>query len=65
MIVPIDDKNSISCKKESVLTAEEKKIFAGHLESHGLSDNIWDLFGEWVRRSTPGVNFFYLKVYNT
>jgi hypothetical protein len=64
MIVPIDDKNSISCKKESVLTAEEKKIFAGHLESHGLSDNIWDLFGEWVRRSTPGVNFFYLKVYN-
>ena len=56
--------NGTSCKKESELSAEEKNIFAGHLESQGLSDNIWDLFGEWVRRSTPGVNFFYLKVYN-
>ena len=56
--------NNISCKKESVLTAEEKKIFAGYLESQRLSDNIWDLFGEWVVRSTPGVKFFYLKVFN-
>lgn len=57
--------NDYFCKKDSVLSPEEKEVFSGHLESLGLSDNIWDLFGEWVRRSTPGVNFFYLKVFNS
>jgi hypothetical protein len=45
------------------LTAEEKDVFAEHLKQQGLSDNVWDLFGEWVERSTSQVSFFYLKVY--
>ena len=55
--------NNLSCRKETVLTAEEKSVFDGHLERLGLSDNLWDLFGEWVARSTPAVSFFYLKVF--
>jgi hypothetical protein len=55
--------NTIHCKKEISLTEEEKEIFATHLIQEELSDNIWDLFDEWVDRSTSKVKFFYLKVY--
>jgi hypothetical protein len=55
--------NDVHCEQDTSLTEAEKSVFAGHLERHGLSDNIWDLFAEWVARSTSQVNFFYLKVY--
>ncbi len=55
--------NRVYCTKDSSLTDEEKRVFSGHLERQGLSDNIWDLFGEWVARSSPRVSFFYLKAY--
>jgi hypothetical protein len=55
--------NRVHCKKDTSLTEEEKTAFAGHLEQQKLSDSIWDLFGEWVARSTPRVCFFYLKAY--
>jgi hypothetical protein len=45
------------------LAEQEKKAFAKHLQQQGLSDNVWDLFGEWVARSTRQVSFFYLKVF--
>ena len=51
------------CKRDSRLTLEEKRVFGGDLDRRGLADNIWDLFGEWVDRSTAQVSFFYLKVY--
>ena len=51
------------CEPDTSLTEAEKTVFAGHLKRHGLSDNIWDLFAEWVAKSTSQVNFFYLKVY--
>ena len=50
------------CIKETTLTEQEKDVFSGHLERHGLSDNVWDLFDEWVTRSIPQASFFYLKV---
>ena len=55
--------NKVYCKKDISLTEEEKEVFTGHLKQEGLSGNIWDLFGEWVERSTSKVKFFYLKVY--
>ena len=55
--------NGVYCKKATSLTEEEKRAFAGHLERHELSGNVWDLFAEWVARSTPRVHFFYLKAY--
>ncbi len=55
--------SNVHCKKEISLTEEEKEVFAGHLRKEELSDNIWDLFEEWVERSTSKVRFFYLKVY--
>ena len=55
--------NKILCRKEITLTDVEKRIFSEHLKQLELSGNIWDLFGEWVARSTPAVSFFYLKVY--
>jgi hypothetical protein len=55
--------NNSYCKKEISLTKEEKEIFADHLIQEELSNNIWDLFEEWVDRSTSKVKFFYLKVY--
>ena len=55
--------NNVHCKKDSSLTKEEKEVFAGHLKQEGLSNNIWDLFEEWVDKSTSKVYFFYLKVY--
>jgi hypothetical protein len=54
--------DNISCKQDTSLTEAEKAVFADHLKRHGLSDNIWDLFAEWVAKSTSQVNFFYLKV---
>jgi len=51
------------CTKDTRLTGAEKRIFAGHLAAEGLADNVWDLFGEWVSRSTPEVAFYYLKVH--
>ena len=53
----------VHCRKDTSLTLEEKEAFRGHLEREDLSDNVWDLFGEWVERSTPEVCFFYLKAY--
>ena len=55
--------NDFRCRQDTSLTEAEKSVFAGHLERHELSDNIWDLFAEWVARSTSRVSFFYLKVY--
>ncbi|KPA14254.1 hypothetical protein MHK_005538 [Candidatus Magnetomorum sp. HK-1] len=55
--------DNVHCKKDTSLTKEEKEVFTGHLEQEGLSYNIWDLFEEWVERSTSKVKFFYLKVY--
>jgi len=55
--------NNVHCKKDILLTEEEKNVFAGHLKQEELSHNIWDLFEEWVARSTSKVKFFYLKVY--
>ena len=55
--------NRVYCKQDTALTDEEKKVFAGHLERQELSDSVWDLFAEWVARSTPRVRFFYLKAY--
>jgi len=53
----------VYCKNDSSLTNKEKEVFAGHLKNENLSGNIWDLFEEWVERSTSKVKFFYLKVY--
>jgi hypothetical protein len=55
--------SNVFCEQDTSLTEAEKAAFAGHLNRHGLSDNIWDLFSEWVAKSTSQVNFFYLKVY--
>ncbi len=55
--------NNVYCKKDISLSEEEKKVFSGYLKHQDLSHNIWDLFDEWVVRSTSNVNFFYLKVY--
>jgi hypothetical protein len=55
--------NRVYCRKDDSLTEEERGAFAGHLERQKLSGNVWDLFGEWVARSTPRVRFFYLKAY--
>ncbi len=54
---------SFHCKTDVSLTKEEKAVFAGHLETQGMSGNIWELFGDWVKKSTPQNHFFYLKVY--
>ncbi|MBI5506732.1 MAG: hypothetical protein HY899_18235 [Deltaproteobacteria bacterium] len=51
------------CEKDTSLTDQEKEVFRGHLERERLSDRVWDLFGQWVARSTPQVRFFYLKAY--
>ena len=55
--------NNVYCKKDTSLTIEEKDVFTGHLKQEELSHNIWDIFEEWVKRSTSKVEFFYLKVY--
>ena len=55
--------DNIHCRKEKILTDREKDLFSKHLGEQGLASNIWDLFDEWVARSTPRVSFFYLKVY--
>jgi hypothetical protein len=55
---------SVHCKKDTSLSKDEKEVFSDYLQQQGLSGNIWDLFGEWVAKSTTTTNFFYLKVYN-
>lgn len=55
--------NNIHCRNDITLAEQEKGLFSGHLKQQGLSNNIWDLFGEWVARSIAGVSFFSLKVY--
>ena len=55
--------NNVYCKNDSSLTEKEKEVFTSHLKKENLSGNIWDLFEEWVERSTSKVKFFYLKVY--
>ncbi len=54
----------MECRRASNLTQAEKAVFSGHLERHGLAANVWDLYGEWVARSTDEVTFFYLKVFS-
>jgi len=51
----------ITCSKELTLTDREKALFADHLRADGISANVWNLFGEWVARSSIQVQFFYLK----
>lgn len=55
--------NNVFCTKDTSLTEDEKRIFARYLRQNLLSDNIWGLFSEWVAKSTPGVCFFYVKVF--
>jgi len=55
--------HNVHCIKDTSLTKEEKEVFIDHLKQEELSHNIWDLFEEWVERSTSKVKFFYLKVY--
>ncbi len=55
--------NEFQCSTDSKLMQSEKHCFAGHLAAQGLADNVWDLFGQWVERSTSEVTFFYLKVH--
>ncbi len=54
----------LSCERDSRLTPAEKQVFAGDLERRGLTDNVWDLFTQWVDRATAEVAFFYLKVHS-
>jgi hypothetical protein len=49
---------------DSSLSEAEKAGFADCLERQGLCRSIWDLFGEWVAKSTRSVGFFYLKVHS-
>lgn len=51
------------CERDTSLTSEEREVFRGHLEREKLSAGVWDLFDEWVARSTPQASFFYLKTY--
>jgi len=53
---------ALKCSKDTSLSDSDKAKFADSLERHGLSLDIWDLFGQWVARSTKNVSFFYLKV---
>jgi len=55
--------NNLHCRKDTTLTEQEKEVFSRHLKQQGLSDNVWDLFGEWVARSTSRTSFLYLKVF--
>jgi len=55
--------NDIRCRKDITLTEQEKALFTVHLEQQGLCNNVWDIFGEWVARSTSRISFFYLKVF--
>lgn len=55
--------HKVDCREDTSLTRDERETFRGHLEREKLSDGVWDLFGEWVARSTPEVRFFYLKAY--
>jgi len=50
--------NDVYCKQDFSLSEEEKKVFAAHLNQEKISDNIWDLFEEWVERSTDKILFF-------
>ena len=59
----VSEMNTLSCRAEKSFTKEEKRVFASYLRQNGLSENIWNLFGEWVARSTPSVSFFYVKVF--
>ena len=52
---------TLHCVKDKTFTDREKDVFAGHLSTEGISSNVWNLFDEWVRRSTKSVEFFYLK----
>lgn len=55
--------NALHCKRDTRLTPAEKRVFATHLAQQGLADNVWDLFEQWVARSTDEVSFFYLKAH--
>jgi hypothetical protein len=54
----------LRCSKDRSLTPQEKVLFSPRLAQQGMAPNVWDLFGEWVERSTDNVEFFYLKVHD-
>lgn len=53
----------LHCRKESVLSEEEKHVFRYDLQTRRLSADIWTLFQEWIQLSDSRVGFFFLKVY--
>ncbi len=55
--------SNMRCTRDTRLSTAERRVFADHLAQQGLADNVWDLFGEWIERSTTEVAFFYLKVH--
>ncbi len=55
--------SNIVCKKEISLSEKEISFFDKNLKQQKLSRNIFNLFNEWVSRSTSKVSFFYLKVF--
>jgi hypothetical protein len=56
--------SEMRCTRATGLSIAEKRVFADHLAHQGLAENVWDLFGEWIERSTAEVAFFYLKVHS-
>jgi hypothetical protein len=54
----------LRCSQDASLSEAEKAGFAESLDRQGLRPSLWDLFGEWVARSTSSVRFFYLKVHS-
>ena len=55
--------HNLYCKKDLSLTKEERKIFSGHLHQEKLSDNIWDIFDEWVAyQDATSKEIFYTRV---
>ena len=54
----------LRCERSTTLAEADKLLFSKHLEEQALSKSVFDLFDEWVRRSTAAVEFFYLKAYD-
>ena len=54
----------LECSKARSLGDREKAVFADRLEQQGMDLDVWNLFGEWVERSTDHVEFFFLKVHD-
>jgi hypothetical protein len=52
----------LQCVKEKSFTESEKNVFTAHLAAEGISNNVWNIYNEWVKLSAKPVEFFYLKV---